>query len=446
MKNTFARLISGGYGSVGLFGLGKSNSAILELIPRSTLVTLRSHCDPHLTNEQRERFARVLVGADATTDISEELLILSPSVRRDKLGEAIADAVCTSDAEMFLGAVNAPVFAVSGSDGKSTTATLTAELLRERYPDLSLCGNIGKCMCAELIPKRSAYVIELSSFQLSYLRPRVLRAALTNITPNHLDWHDSFQDYRSTKLSLLDGCREAVVAVDSTEGMKAAMSRRLFGVASAEHDFSELSARLSFQVCYTTESGNICRNGSPLFPVSELKRQREHDLKNLLTSLALTDGYTNTARALQVAREFDGLPHRCRTVAIIDGVEFIDSSIDTSPARTESTLRSLGKRVTVLLGGKSKGVDFRALREPLKRYCDRAILFGACRHELEAALTGSVPTASYPTLGEAINFACQSARSGVVLLSPAATSYDEFTSFEERGAFYKNKVLSIKSK
>ena len=446
MEKTFARLTSGNYGSVGLFGLGRSNSAILDLIPRGTRVTLRSDRAVSLTGRQKDRIERVLIGDDALKDIGEELTVFSPSVRRERLGDALSRTVCTSDAEMFFGAVSAPVFAVSGSDGKSSTATLAAELLRGKFPDLSLCGNIGRCMCAELSPHRSAYAVELSSFQLTYLRPEIYRAALTNITPNHLDWHLNYHEYKNTKLSLLDGCREAVVSVDSEECMRAAIGRSLFGIASAQHGFRELSKRLNAEVYYTAEGGQICRNGEPMLPLAGVKRKRGHELKNLLTALALTDGFADAERAVKVASEFDGLPHRCRTVAAIDGVEYIDSSIDTSPARTAATLRTLGRRVTVLLGGRSKGMDFSTLRQPLKEYCERAILFGECRDEIESSLDGTVPTASFPRLGDAIDFAARNSSSGTVLLSPAAASYDEFHSFEERGDYFKTRILSIKSK
>ena len=449
MKGTLLSLVSGTYKRIGFFGLGRSNKALISLLPKDTEIILRSDRDLPTSELSSGSIFRVFSGERALSQIDEDLLLLSPSVRRDKaeLTEAIAQGTrVSSDGEMFFESVDVPVFAVTGSDGKSTTATLSAMLLRESFPDISLCGNIGVPMCPELMKGCSAYVTELSSFQLQYLSPKVQRAALTNLTPNHLNWHTDMTEYIEAKLSLTDSADKAIISVDSKESYLQAKARRLFGVTSGNIPFCELRSIFRADVYYTEENGHICRNGEPILDIREIGRREEHNIKNLLTALALTDGYASMEHIADVSKSFSGLAHRCQSIGIYDGKEYVNSSIDTTPARTAQTLRSLKRRVTVLLGGRGKGVGYEPLLSALREYADLAVLFGECRYELLEAIGDNVPTVVRENLREAVNAAVSMDASGTVLLSPSATSYDEFSSFEERGMLFKKLILRLKSK
>ena len=176
---------------IGFLGLGVSNLALLSLMPRDAEIIIRSEkkIDRGLLPSDFSRL-ELREGKEALTVPEEHTLFLSPSVRRDR-AELIpfkqVGVKFSSDAEVFFSSVSTPIFAVSGSDGKSTTATIVSLLLSDKFKNPGLVGNIGKAMTPSLLEGHDAYAVELSSFMLSYLRINASRAALTNITPNHLD-------------------------------------------------------------------------------------------------------------------------------------------------------------------------------------------------------------------------------------------------------------------
>ena len=441
-------LLSGGYRRVGFFGLGKSSISLMRLLPADVEIILRSDGTVSKIPDDVS-VSGVHTGDAAFSDLCEDVLILSPSVRRDRpelLAAMSRGVLLTSDTELFFGSVRAPVFAVSGSDGKSTTATLAAGLLSESFPSLRLCGNIGVPMCGTLKDGADCFVCELSSFQLIYSEPRSKRAALTNITPNHLNWHSDYAEYRAAKLCLLDHTDQAVVSADSDEGMQIAKKGCLFGIASADRSYEQLRSEASAEVFYTLNGASVLRNGEPFIPIGAMAKRPRHDVKNLLTALALTDGYVTPRYAEDVVSRFRGLPHRCHTVRRIGVVEYINSSIDTTPERTAQTLRSLNRRVTLMLGGRGKGAAADPLIEAVNRYADRVILFGEYGAELEPLLYGKVALTRFPHFYDALKEAISCVHSGTLLLSPAATSYDEFSDFEERGNLFEKEILSIKCK
>ncbi len=425
---------------VGFFGLGKSNLSLLSCLPlEKCRITLRSDREISRADIPKHgRIARIFDGRDAYAQIDEEIIFFSPSVRRDRpeLAEALARGVIfTSDAELFFESNEKPLFAVSGSDGKSTTATLAHLLLGSSL----LIGNIGVPMTEALFCSSQYYVAELSSFMLAYARVPAERACITNITPNHLDWHASFGEYKETKLSLLKNARECVINADDEICAEFARENEVFAVVSDRQTFEELEG--SAEVVLTRSEYGIERNGELILPYSDIKCREEHNIKNLMTAIALTDGYADKARIAEVARSFSGLAHRCERFLVKNGVEYINSSIDSSPARTAQTLKSLGKRVILLLGGRSKGVSYAALVPAVKKYAEYALIFGENREEIYEAIKGSAKCELYDGLKSATMRALElSGCAEAVLLSPASTSFDAFRDFGERGDYFKKIV------
>ncbi len=432
---------------IGLFGLGRSSLALLDILPENAEITLRSdvRVNPATLAHDR-RITRIYDGEHSCDSIREQVIFFSPSVRRDRPALASAKArgvVFSSDCELFFMTNTSPVYAVTGSNGKSTTATLMRELLTESYGDVTLCGNIGAPFMSS--SDAEAYVCELSSFQLTYSTPFTERAAITNITPNHLNWHDSFEEYKSTKLSLLSHTRGAVLNIDDPILSDHARRHGAFSVVSSVLRYEEIRQSYDIRTAYTLESGNICRSGVPFIRARDLYKREGYNVKNFMLALAICDGSVSSSHAVRVGREFRGLSHRCEHFATLRGVDFFDSSIDTSPERTEMTLMSLARECIVILGGRSKGLPFSELLPALKKHAKLALLYGECAGELHEMLGGAVPSHSFATLGEATEYAMRLAVAGdAVILSPAATSYDAFSSFEERGEYFKKKVNEYK--
>ncbi|MBQ8321345.1 MAG: UDP-N-acetylmuramoyl-L-alanine--D-glutamate ligase [Clostridia bacterium] len=432
-------------GVVGFFGIGKSSLALLELMPSDVKIVLRS--EGKIKRELLPKgipIIKIFEGEDAFSDICEDILFLSPSVRRDRaelLSAKERGVILSSDFELFLKENDKPLFAVSGSDGKSTTVTMLAELLSEKYGDVEPIGNVGVPFCTALNNSASAHVAEISSFQLQYSSPASYRAALTSITPNHLNWHSSFEEYAKTKLKLLEHSECPVVSLDRGILEGYARSHETFALIDSERTYRELQRDFNSKVYFTLESGQILRNGEPVISTEQILRREEYNIKNLMTAVALADGLATRERIARLASTFTGLAHRCELFLEAGGVKYIDSSIDTSPARTVKTLSALGEGLIVILGGLGKGTSYDVLREPLRRHAREVVITGKNRYEIAASLGCDASIHTEGDFENAVRLAITlAAPSDTVILSPASTSFDAFESYEKRGEFFKKIV------
>lgn len=421
---------------IGFFGLGKSNLSLMTLERfKGCRLTIRS--DVKINRNALPsglNIEKICEGPASTESIDEEILFFSPSVRRERVEFTEASkrgVVFSSDAELFFRENNQPVFAVTGSDGKSTTATLTHLLFSEGGCKSRLIGNIGEGMCKNL-GFSGFYVCELSSFMLTYLTPKVKRAAITGITPNHLDWHKDFDEYKMAKLSLLQGTEESVLTDEFRCG---------YIIVSAEKSLNELKTTHRAQHFITLEGGFILRDGRKILPISEIVRREKYNLINLMLAIGMTDGYVDEESIRRVAGNFTGLAHRCELVLYENGVDYYNSSIDSSPSRTISTVKALDRRLVIILGGKSKGLDYSELLPCLKKYAEHIILTGENSGEIYSAIRELNPII-VQDFSEAVLLGKEIAQGvGTLLLSPASTSYDKFENYEERGRFFKE-ILS----
>ena len=453
MKNPFLELTRGRV--VGFFGIGKSNLALLTMRAGTGVpVILRS--DKKFRREilpEGLNLVGIFEGDAAARDIREDLLIFSPSVRRDRaefLAAKQRGCVFTSDFEIFLRYNEKPIFLVTGSDGKSTTTTLTSAMLGADFPAI---GNLGVPMTEALNMDARGYVIEASSFMLEYARPAARRAVLTSLSENHLDWHGSFEDYKAAKIGAIKGACEAVISADSPAIFDAFSGKKMytkkmhdegteiFAVCSQNFSEDELKRSFRAKVYYSISGGYIVRNGERIFRLSEAYRREDFNIKNYMNALALTDEFADEDRRRELIRGFRGLAHRCEIFAEIGGVKFINSSIDTSPERTISTLQSLPRGLIILLGGRDKNLSFAPLAALISARGDLPIIYGEAREKISQAF-GGYPHICRKFFHEAVEIAKKNAKPGAtVLLSPAAASYDEFSSFEERGDSFKSLIL-----
>ena len=425
---------------IAFYGMGRSSLALLQYLPlEKCRVTLRS--DKKIPRSLIPGFVfpdRIFEGERATEMLDEDIIVFSPSVKRDRaefLKAKERGCIFTSDCEIFFEENKGDIFAVTGSDGKSTTATL-ANLLLSQGGQSTLIGNIGIPMTPN-VGKSERFVTELSSFMLEYTAPKSKRACLTSLSENHLDFHQTFENYKKTKISLLNSSDEFVIA-DSEDYIKGA-----FGITSVKQSFKELRSKYNAEVYLTVEDLHIAKNGKKLFPINEAKRRGILDLKNLLMAIALTEGYLDTEAILRVAKEFSGLEHRQELFLSQGGVDFYNSSIDTSPERTVSTLSSIGREAVVILGGRSKGLDPSPLFSALKKYARYAIICGENREEIYDAVKGATECIFPEDFSSAVRLGADLAREcGALILSPASTSYDRFSDYESRGKEFKNIVRS----
>lgn len=434
--------------SVGFVGLGRSNLGVYEYIRRRGTPEITVRCDAP-TDAARVGASRVFFGKGMLSDITEDILFISPAVRRDVPELKAAEArgvMLSSDAELFFSLTESGVYAVTGSDGKSTASYLTARLL-----GAVLCGNIGEAMSPYLDTRGSQdCVAELSSFQLTYMRPVSERCVITNVTPNHLNWHPSFEEYASAKRNILINARERIINFDCPTVRGLAEGFELFAVFSQNEIYGELKSKAKAEIYLTEEGGAICLNGKALLPTEKIAVRGRHNILNFMAAVAASLGKCGRSDIEALAAGFHGLPHRCEAVYSARGVSYYDSSIDTSPKRCAATLRSMTERVILILGGRSKGLDFKELVPVLTEKTKLVILTGECADEIEEAIRSAERICAYVKIGdfcEAVEYAVCSAEAGdAVLLSPAAASFDSFRDFEERGRRFTEEVKKAEAK
>ena len=427
--------------AVGFFGLGKSNIALMNCLPlgncrvviRSDEKINRSDIPSHLSD------VKIIEGNDARENISEDILIFSPSVRREcsEFQKAKNKGVkFTSDAELFFENLQGRAIGITGSDGKSTTSALTHLILEKSGYRCSLVGNIGEPMVASLRDKSDYYICELSSFMLQYLSPPLNRACITNITPNHLNWHSSFDEYRDAKMAILKNAEKSVFSDDF---------KQAYAIFSTEKSYKELLKTHDAKIFITSEDGFICKNGERLVEICKIRRNEPYNLKNLMCAIGLTHGLCDNRVISAVAADFPGLEHRCELFLSRGGIDFYDSSIDTSPMRTAQTLDALGKEVVIILGGSDKGLDYDVLVPAVKRYVRHAIITGDNANKIYSAIKDFTKAEIQDDFDVAVMLGMEYAKAvGTLLLSPASASYDKFKDYRMRGCFFKEIVLKCK--
>lgn len=440
--------------SVGFLGYGKSNKGIRDYLGRhfdGLRFVLRSDSP---VSECGDFFQSIHSGRSVYEKFDEDILFLSPSARRDKTELVFAEnrgMILSSDAEFFLSNTQSDVFAVTGSDGKSTTAALTSMMIADSYSDAIPCGNIGEAMTPHLDDiGNPAYVAELSSFQLMYMKPKVRRALITNITKNHLNWHASFDEYISAKRNVFENARERIINFDCEISRSFAKDYPIFAVFSRRTEESELKRTIKSEIYVTEKDGFITVSGESVLALRDIRIVGEHNVLNFMAAIAMSYGLARKELILQTAKNFAGLRHRCELIRELRGVRYYDSSIDSSPKRTCATLHSFSEKVIVILGGRSKGLDFSELIPALKRKAKAIVLMGECAEEIAAELSrdsafeSDIPYVKKYGLRDAAEYAITIAACGdSVVLSPAATSYDEFKNFEERGDAFRKIINGL---
>ena len=362
-------------------------------------------------------------------------LIVSPgvSLAREEIRPALfAGAQVTGDVALFCNEIDAPLLAITGSNGKSTVTTLLGRMAEHAGKRAAVGGNLGT-PCLDLLGDGvDVYVIEMSSFQLETARaPGADVAVLLNVTPDHMDRYPDFETYRATKAHVFGNCRAAVIARDAPIAELPECELWTFGADAA---YGRREAGLH-------PNGQLLLGGEAVLRADQLKVVGSHNHLNVLAALAAgcAAGFDLTSM-VEAALNFPGLPHRTEWVADIDGVGFFNDSKATNPGATLAAVRGFaGHPLRLLMGGQGKGADFEALGRELASADVQVYVFGEDAAELQRALGQDVVRVA--TMLEALDAAHRSAEPGdVVLLSPACASFDEFSGFAERGERFARTV------
>ncbi len=364
-----------------------------------------------------------------------------------------AGAIVTSEMELFFENAACPIVGISGSDGKTTTTTLIAEILKMAKHHVHLGGNIGRAMLpiVDKVEPSDVAVVELSSFQLISMRMSPKVAVLTNVTPNHLDKHRDMDEYISAKSNLLRFQTADDVAVLNWEDETV---RGMEKDTSAEVRWFSTKRKVQ-NGAFLAENGHLCvvQNGEsrPIVHKNEVGLRGAHNIENLLAAFAAVLGYARDEDMAEVARTFSCVEHRIEPVRTVNGVAWYNDSIATSPTRVMAGLRSFEEKLILLAGGQDKKVPFDDLAAIVPQHVKLLILCGPAAEKLDKAVRkaddyteGSPQILHVENLDEAVSEAKRHANNGdTVLLSPACTSFDAFPNFEARGAYFKNLVHAL---
>jgi len=337
------------------------------------------------------------------------------------------------------------VIGITGSAGKTTTTTLVHELLNQAGVDCVVGGNIGRGLLGQLpdISPDTTVVAELSHTQLLRTTRSPQVAAITNITPNHLDQFD-WDDYQSLKYRIVEYQTEADRVVLPFDEPRAAHASRLGPAATAWFGIGEPPCAAAAHC----DRGRMFRNDRHLMDAAELKIPGEHNLRNALAALAIVGDLVADRTAAAVLSTFTGVPHRLELVAELDGVRFINDSIATTPERTLAGLKAIDGPIVLMLGGRDKRLPLDPLVDELRRRVRRVVLFGetgaawaewCAGLDIDAHHAGEFASAFAVSVG--------SAQAGdALLLSPGGTSFDAYPNFEARGQHFRDLVEALRQK
>ncbi len=380
-----------------------------------------------------------------------QMVFKTPGVRCDLPAILEAEkngAVISSEMELFFETCPAKIIAVTGSDGKTTTTSLIYDMLKRGGYNCYLGGNIGRPLLSEVeeMKAEDIAVVELSSFQLHTMKKSADIAVVTNVTPNHLDWHTDFEEYANSKKAVFEY---------QTPGSRV--------VLNFDNDITKGFGEGREGAVYFSSKTELCcgycLKDNKIVKMEEKQVVREvlnidtiyipglHNVENYMAAIAAVEGLVGDSVIRETAVEFKGVPHRIEFVREFDGVKYYNDSIASSPARTTAGLVSFGdKKVILIAGGYDKKIPFDEFGMVVNDRVKKLVLVGNTADKIKSAVTAADNFADMPIyvcegFKQAVEKARDIAESGdIVILSPACASFDLFKNFEVRGDTFKKIV------
>ncbi|MCQ2770819.1 MAG: UDP-N-acetylmuramoyl-L-alanine--D-glutamate ligase [Clostridia bacterium] len=432
---------------VALLGMGKSNMAAMRFfIEHGAIVEGRDIKKPsdEVINTMNSFGVKLVFGDKWLEDINCDIAVRSPGIRPDVVKNQIGKAILTSEMEVFCSNCKGHIIAITGSDGKTTTTTVISKMLEKQFENSNvkvwLGGNIGIPLIEHIddVSVNDYVVLELSSFQLMTMRFSPSVAVITNITPNHLNWHVSMEEYVEAKKNIYlnqhKGCKLVLNADNDITSSICNTNAKYF---SCEKSKSEAYF----------DGTSIKLYGKDIISKTEIKIPGKHNAQNYMAAMLALDGIVDVENMCAVAKRFGGVRHRIELVEEKNGIKYVNSSIDTSPTRTIAALSCYDKKLISIVGGYDKHLDMTPLVEPIKEKVHTLVCTGDTGESimnmmLKANFDGDIKYIK--SFDEAVKYACDKAVSGdIVLLTPACASFDAFINFEQRGDRFCELVKQI---
>lgn len=436
-----------------VLGMGKTGLACTRFLVKQgvSVYVMDNRENPPNLEIIRQEFPELpyhlgLFDADILTNAAE--IVLSPglSINEPALMAAHAKQIpVISEIELFARHANAPIVAITGSNGKSTVTTLVGEMAKQAGWKVQVGGNLGTpALELRCEPAPDLYVLELSSFQIETTYSlKAAAAVVLNISEDHLDRHASLEEYSLIKQRVYQNATTAVINDDEPEVMHTQTPRRVsFSLKADQGDFRIVSHQSESYFAHVQDL-----KIHPLMPVSTLKLQGAIMRANVLAALALGDAVGVPMDAMiTAAQTFKGLPHRCVWVANKMGVDWFNDSKGTNIGASIAAIQGLErpKHIILIAGGDGKGADFTPLASIAAQHLRACILIGRDAPIIADALKGYVSLFRASSLENAVQQASRLARMGdAVLLSPACASFDMFTGYDQRGKVFTAAVEAL---
>ncbi len=445
---------------IAMCGIGVSNTPlILRFLEQGARVIA---CDRRereqigvIADQLEKAGAELKLGDGYLDNLEVDIIFRTPGMnfhlpeleRARKRGIAV-----TSEMEVFFDLCPATIFAVTGSDGKTTTTTLIAKMLEAEGKRVFVGGNIGTPLLPEIenITADDFVVAELSSFQLISMRKSPDVAVVTNVAPNHLDVHKDMDEYVEAKKNILlhqNAFSRTVLNRDNdiTEAFRKDVRGQSLGFS--------MSRRLN-NGAWLADDGvlHMAYRGIdvPVVDRKDIRVLGDHNVENYLTAIAAVWGYVGVDNICKVAREFGGVEHRIEFVREINGVKYYNDSIASSPTRTIAGLKAFDRKVTLIAGGYDKHIPFEPMMPYVVEKVKTLYLCGDTADKIEKCLRdyegyhGEPVIVRVKDIAEAVDAAYKNAVSGdIVTLSPACASFDMYPNFVARGNHFKQLVNEL---
>ncbi len=446
---------------IALIGMGRSHMPLIPLFTKYGAEVIA--CDKRdeaalgeIAERARADGAALSLGEHYLDGLDADIALRTPGMRFycDELN-ALRDrgVQISSEMEIFFDICPCKIFAVTGSDGKTTTTTVIAEMLKEQGYTVHIGGNIGKPLLPEIetIAPTDVCVVELSSFQLISMRQSPDVAVVTNLAPNHLDVHKDMQEYIEAKRNIIlyqNKDNKAVLNFDNEITRMFDTSCEGEVVYFSRQRKLHRGAYLDGNTIEYAEDGKIF----DVLDIREIRIPGMHNVENYMTAICAVWGEVSVDVIRKVAREFGGVEHRAEFVRELGGVKYYNDSIASSPTRTAGgTLSLYDFKIILIAGGYDKHLDYTALGDVI---CDKvklAILMGATADKIETAIRRSphyrenAPVIiRVRDMEEAVAAAHENAVSGdIVSMSPASASFDLYKDFDARGKHFKALVNAL---
>ncbi|MCD4692853.1 MAG: UDP-N-acetylmuramoyl-L-alanine--D-glutamate ligase [Calditrichales bacterium] len=385
-------------------------------------------------------------GAHSKRAFEADLVALSPGIPvKSEIVQFFMQAKIPVYSEIEIAGwfCRAPIIAVTGSNGKTTTTTLIGEMLKKRYPDAIVAGNIGAPFSdyVENSHEKTWAVVEVSSFQLETIDTFCpCTAAVLNFAPNHLDHYKSYEDYLKAKWRIIKNLKADDLLIYNSADQKLSGWAEKLSCRLQRFDIEGGKNAAAFY-----EKGALFLNGKKLIDVNEMPLRGIHNYMNAMAAaLAAVCANVSFDHIKETLQTFNGVEHRLEFVAEKNGVKYINDSKATTVESLSFALQSFNEPIVLIAGGKDKGSDFTKLNDLISKHVKEIILIGNAAFKISEVWRGLKPLHIMDTLESAVSKAQAVTEKGdVVILSPACASFDMFADFEDRGRQFKKIVNNL---